>query len=154
MNENIDCHCGSGVLLEHCCQPIITGDVLASTAEALMRSRYTAYIQLNSDYLRKSWSCRTCPKDLDCQQNLVWQSLKIVKTQAGLEQDKKGIVEFVASYKVGGVLGELHEISRFVRENNCWVYLDGDTDPQSKKTISRNSPCPCGSGKKFKRCCG
>jgi SEC-C motif domain protein len=99
-----------------------------------MRSRYTAYSQGAADYLVKTLHPSKRRKDdkselLDSTATLQWIGLKILKTQRGGIRDKKGMVEFVATYRGKAFLavpGELHERSRFLKENNQWFYIDGD----------------------------
>ena len=127
-----------------------------------MRSRYVAYTRRDQDYLLRSWHSSTRPATLDDpgsrQRDFRWLALRIVSGRGGGESDVDGVVEFVASCVVDGTDSELHEVSRFVREEGVWYYLDGEIRPTRAKAtggkVGRNGPCPCGSGKKFKRCCG
>lgn len=144
------CPCGSGLDAEQCCSRYFAG-ADAPTCEALMRSRYTAYVAANHDYLRRTWHPQTCPESLGGTA-LKWLNLKIVNTDKGAAGDTTGEVTFVAAFFDGRKGRELHERSRFVRDDNGrWLYLDGDC---SLSEIGRNDPCPCGSGRKFKACCG
>ena len=126
-----------------------------------MRSRYVAHVYRNQDYLLRSWHPATRPGSLDGadtgQHDFRWISLRILDRQGGGESDAAGVVEFIAACAVDGTDSELHEVSRFVREEGVWYYLDGEIRPARAKDtggkVSRNAPCPCGSGKKFKRCC-
>lgn len=142
------CPCG-GPSFATCCGPFIAGETLPPTAEALMRSRYTAYTQRNEAYLRATWHPRTRPHDaiVDPDENLRWLGLEI-KSALRLRQRKAELpddpdsapasepnrdsVEFVARFKVGGRAQRLHETSRFLREPDPdlggrprWFYLDG-----------------------------
>ena len=134
------CPCG-GAALASCCGPYIAGTALPPTAEALMRSRYTAYTQRNEDYLRATWHPSTRPQDaiLDPDEDLRWLGLEI-KSALRLRQRKAELpehpdcdtVEFVARFKVAGRAHRLHELSRFLREPDPalggevrWFYLDG-----------------------------
>ena len=122
-----------------------------------MRSRYTAYAELNDDYLLKTWHVSTCPQNLDLEQDPVkWTGLKILNTEAGQAADDNGIVEFEACFKVNGKALKLQERSRFVKERNQWFYIDGEIRPDEevKSKTGRNASCLCGSGKKYKYCCG
>lgn len=155
------CPCGSGLELDACCGPYVGGAKPAPTAEALMRSRYTAFTLANVDYLKNTLS-KAEQVDFDMTEDDVaassWQSLDIRDTKAGLEGDEHGEVEFVARYKSEGTQHVHHERSTFCREDGCWVYESGVFNPKSAPVTSdkvgRNDPCPCGSGKKFKKCCG
>ncbi len=123
-----------------------------------MRSRYAAYVLENGEYLTRTWHPRTRPSDLGLDDGTTWHGLTVISTSAGGVDDGHGIVEFTARCRVNEIPGNLHEISEFVREGGRWYYLDGEPPKQkpvkSGKKIGRNEPCPCGSGKKYKRCCG
>lgn len=130
------CACGSGVGFADCCEPLLSGQTTAATAEALMRSRYTAYVLGHADYLLESWHPDRRPVSLDADSHQSWLGLKILRAEHGGEQDDQGLVEFVARFKIAGRGHRLHEISRFVRADNRWFYLDGErgaTD-SSRKT--------------------
>ena len=119
------CPCESGKPYKFCCQPYIEQTRETPTAEALMRSRYTAFVLLNEDYLRYSWHPDTCPKNIHLNKNTKWLGLKIKNTVAGEVNDDAGEVEFVARNKVNGKASRLYECSRFSRYKNRWVYLNG-----------------------------
>jgi SEC-C motif-containing protein len=147
------CDCGSGRDFAACCGPYLAGQA-APTAEALMRSRYTAYARRDEAYLLRTWHPKTRPSGLDLKKPAVrWLGLKIRSTEAGQPLDTRGVVEFVAEYQAGGPIERLEERSQFVREPGGWLYVSGAA-PAAKPDIGRNEPCPCGSGKKYKRCCG
>ena len=156
MLSNAPCPCGQLQPAVTCCQPYLQGQAQAPTAEALMRSRYTAYCQGNVDYLiathhpsqRKLNDRTTLAQSI---QQTHWDGLAILDTQQGQPTDRKGIVEFVAAYRTP-VPGQLHERSHFVKENGRWFYLKGEMLPPL--TPKRNQPCWCGSGNKFKHCHG
>ncbi|MEG1833594.1 MAG: YchJ family metal-binding protein [Burkholderiaceae bacterium] len=121
------CPCGSGHLYENCCGRFHGGPLhlQAPNAEALMRSRYTAFVLGLSDYLLATWHPSTQPAHLDLDEpGLRWLGLALRShTQ---QDDKHATVEFVARSKQGGRAHRLHETSRFVREGDRWLYLDGD----------------------------
>lgn len=125
-----------------------------------MRSRYTAYVVHETDYLLKSWHPLTRPSGIDPETVPEWCKLHIIRTDAGSEQDEQGMVEFRATALSGTKVITLHEISRFVKEDDRWFYVDGDVldnTPSAAAPLQktgRNAPCPCGSGKKYKKCCG
>lgn len=120
------CYCGSGKAATDCCQPYLDGTRPAPTAEALMRSRYVAYGRGLEPYLLATWHPSTRPASLDFDKEapLNWIGLSI-KRHEQLGEDKAN-VEFVARYKIGGRAHRLHETSRFIREDGCWFYVDGD----------------------------
>ena len=121
------CPCGSGVPYTQCCAPYQTGTATAPTAEALMRSRYTAFALGRSDYLLATWHPDTRPADLTPDTPpLRWLGLVIHAHHAGQATDTTGTVQFTARYKAGGRAGRLTETSRFVRLAGRWVYLEGD----------------------------
>ncbi|PSL16686.1 SEC-C motif-containing protein [Marinobacterium halophilum] len=132
-NQDLDtrCPCGSGKPFSFCCEPAITGRKPAATAEALMRSRYTAFALGAIDYLIKTTAPRKrTPQDAELlaeqTQITVWTGLEIVDTEAGSADNQNGIVEFKASFDSPEGSAILHERSRFEREQGEWVYTDGD----------------------------
>lgn len=119
------CPCGSGNAYSDCCGPLHAG-AAAATAEALMRSRYCAYVRGDADYLRASWHPDTRPATLalDPPGTVRWLGLN-VRGHHG--EGDAATVEFVARYRVGGGSAtRLHEISRFRRIDGRWYYLDGE----------------------------
>ncbi len=123
--KEADCPCGSGLALAECCAPCLDGTVLAPTAEALMRSRYTAYVLERFDYLRETWHPATRPADLAPVPGLRWLGLTIKRVAGGNVADTTGEVEFVARSKQGGRASRLHETSSFERYGGRWVYTRG-----------------------------
>ena len=119
------CPCQSGKSFEHCCQPSLEHTSDATTAEALMRSRYTAFALSDEDYLRYSWHPDTCPATIHLNKEVTWIGLKIIRTAAGNIDDNNGEVEFIARSKSNGKASRLHENSRFRRFQHRWVYIDG-----------------------------
>lgn len=157
MTADNPCPCNSGLSYSSCCEPIIGGNKYAVTAKALMRSRYTAYVVKDVDYLLKTWHISKRPAKMVSAEIPGWYSLRIVRTEAGDESDTHGVVEFKARTVYKNKIRTFHEVSRFVKENNQWLYVDGDileSPPVISHKVGRNAPCPCGSGKKFKKCCG
>lgn len=156
------CPCGSGQLFTACCGPVIDGSAPATTAEALMRSRYTAFTLKDIDHLEVTLAPEA-RGDYDRGQTeelasaAQWEGLTILRTEAGGAEDKVGIVEFTARYKTNGQDIVHHETATFRRgDNNIWLYVDGHLgpDPRRSAKVGRNDPCPCGSGKKYKKCHG
>jgi SEC-C motif-containing protein len=137
----------------------------APTAEALMRSRYTAFVLGDSEYLLSTWDPASRPSRLDLRRDRAqWLSLQILASEAGGEADVEGRVEFIARYRLDGKDQEQRENSRFRKDGDRWLYVDGQVGhgtsaariaPVVKSPApGRNDPCTCGSGQKFKRCCG
>ena len=102
-----------------CCRPYLDGSAAAPTAEALMRSRFTAYATGDIPYLLESWHESTRPAALDLEPGLHWIRLKILDSG----EDR---VEFIATCRINGKAHKMHERSRFVREDGRWYYLDGE----------------------------
>jgi len=123
-----DCPCGSGRPYDACCGFYLDAGVVADTAEALMRSRYSAYVLQREDYLLATWHPSTRPTALELAQApvLQWLGLEVRRVHAGGVPDREGVVEFVARYKVRGKAERLHETSRFVREGHGWLYVGAD----------------------------
>ena len=119
------CKCGRATPFELCCGPLLANTAPALTAEALMRSRYTAFVLGDVDYLQRTWHPDTRPESLTINPEQRWLGLKVKGTTAGTEQDHEGEVEFVARYKIAGRGHRLHERSRFQRLADDWVYVDG-----------------------------
>ncbi len=162
--ENDPCPCGSGQTLAQCCGPIISGQASAPTAEALMRSRYSAYVLGAMEHLKRSLDTRwhaSFDEDgsREWSQKAVWKGLTVLNVKDGGPDDEEGEVEFVAAFEMDGQDQQLRERSRFRKRGGEWRYLDGKVkstqDPiVSGPKVGRNDPCPCGSGKKHKKCCG
>lgn len=119
------CPCGSGTPYAACCGPLHAGEKNAATAEALMRSRYAAYVLKRDDYLRATWHVSTRPEDLDlAADDSKWLGLE-VRAHKQLDATHAS-VEFVARYRIAGRGHRLHELSRFVLDEGRWFYVDGD----------------------------
>jgi SEC-C motif-containing protein len=161
MSDEI-CPCGSGKNYALCCEPIIKKTTLAGSPEALMRSRYSAYAKKEVLWLRDSLEDKQ-RKDFDekgarqWSEHSEWINLDIIHSKID-EENNTGQVEFSAKYKQDGTVREHHEVSEFVRKNGEWQLTEGrmvKPEPVRKEqTAGRNDPCPCGSGKKYKKCCG
>ena len=152
------CPCNPQKTFEECCGPYLNSKALPPTAEALMRSRYSAYVRKDHEYLLRTWhtSSRPTAESLDMPEDFNWTGLEILHTEAGGPGDENGTVEFVANYQTPAITNRLHEKSSFVREDGQWYYVDGKTltdQPLRSEKLGRNQPCHCGSGKKYKKCC-
>ena len=119
------CPCGWGRAYGECCGPIHEGRAAAPTAEALMRSRYSAFAVGDEPYLLRSWHPSTRPALLELDPDQRWLRLEILATEGGSAFHSEGSVEFRAYYHEQGQEDVLHEHSRFVRDGGAWVYLDG-----------------------------
>lgn len=125
------CYCGSPLSYETCCQPIIEGKKPAVTAEELMRSRYSAYVVADINYLMNSHHPQTRPTKerksiLKWTKSVQWQKLEVLKTKAGLAADTEGWVEFKAYFIENGKVNTIHENSYFTRVGGKWSYLSGE----------------------------
>jgi len=158
------CPCGTGKSYAECCEPIIRGTSLAANPEALMRSRFTAYAKHEVNWLKDSLE-PTQRHDFDeksvsdWSKGSEWLALEIRRTQLGGPEDVTGYVEFIARFKNEGAVREHHEIGEFRKVDGKWFFYDGrGVKPAPFKhegpVVGRNDPCTCGSGKKFKKCCG
>lgn len=145
------CPCQSGKQYQYCCYPIHQGTA-AVTPEQLMRSRYSAFSLGLAAYLEFSLASefRTPNLKQELETNfaphMIWVGLKI---HSAIEQK----VHFSAYFIADSQLCELEEISDFEKQQGHWKYTSGELINHDPQTLSRNQPCPCGSGKKFKQCC-
>ncbi|MGE3921221.1 MAG: YchJ family protein [Gammaproteobacteria bacterium] len=158
-----NCPCGSNISYDDCCGSYIHGKKIPETPEALMRSRYTAYTEVNIAYI-ESTMCGKALASFDSNdakhwsENVKWLSLTILSTPPINQEDKVGSVEFIAQYRLNNQIQALHENSQFELIDGKWFYTDGIFTQEYIKDaktlkISRNDPCPCNSGKKYKKCC-
>jgi len=160
----IRCPCGSGNDYGTCCGRFIEGGTPAPTAEALMRSRYTAYTLARIGYITATHDPRTRDhhdeeRARQWAEESKWLGLEIVSTEAGGPDDDEGKVEFIAHYNNDDGEQQHRERSAFTKRGGVWYFTVGKVlGPQSVRLASpkvgRNDPCPCGSGKKYKKCCG
>jgi SEC-C motif-containing protein len=120
------CPCGGNNDYAQCCEPLHKG-APAADAEALMRSRYSAFALNLLEYIERTWHSSTRPPHVDAENDRSekprWVGLRIKRYEI-IDADR-AIVEFTARYKLAGRVSALHEIGRFVRENGQWFYLDG-----------------------------
>ncbi|WP_369239045.1 YchJ family protein [Streptomyces sp. R21] len=116
------CPCGLPAAYDACCGRFLSGAAAAPTPEALMRSRYSAFVQRDEAYLLRTWHPKTRPPRVEFDPGMRWTGLEIVDTSAGSAFHTTGTVAFRASYRGGS----LHERSRFERVDGAWVYVDGE----------------------------
>ena len=149
----MNCPCQSGESYDLCCARFISHQAVAENAQQLMRSRYTAYVLNDLDYLQQSWHPDYCPEGFKLDETIKWLKLDILGC---LTEGDKAEVEFEALFLVDGKVEAMREKSQFVVDQGRWLYTTGDmVEPDSKSwKPGRNETCPCGSGIKFKRCCG
>lgn len=159
-----NCPCCSDKDYADCCGPYLEGQSIPPTPEALMRSRYTAYTKADMDYVQKTMKGKVLRafNAKDAKQwalTAKWQGLEIIDAPSVPSNQTKGFVTFVARYLDGNEPQALYEHSEFHKEGERWFYVQEHAyepdkpKPISSSKIGRNEPCPCGSGKKFKKCC-
>jgi SEC-C motif-containing protein len=129
-----------------------------------MRARYSAFGAGKAEFLHQSLHPdHRHDHDIEATRRWVegaqWLGLQIVEVHGGTQSDDEGSVEFIATYKEQGIVRPHHEVSRFLKQNGEWYFVDGKlvtpkTEKRSQPKVGRNDPCPCGSGKKYKKCCG
>lgn len=144
----MQCYCSSKKEFSECCKPFLDGNLKPNTPEELMRSRYSAYVIGNVDYIINTTAEENrYPDDAllieEFSRAVSWLKLEVL-------QSKESMVEFKAYYRDSEGIKVQHEKSSFVYEDNMWLYKDGK---HFSSKIERNEPCPCGSGKKYKKCC-
>lgn len=163
MSENTNlCPCCSGKNYDECCKPVISGERKAASPEELMRARYSAYAKGEIDFIINSTHKEKRGENdrgeiENWSRKSEWMGLKIVRTED--DGPENGKVEFIATYADRGVKLEHHELAEFRKVNDDWFFYDGELVAQhpfvrTEPKIGRNDPCPCGSGKKYKKCCG
>jgi len=138
------CYCGSEKTFDKCCEPLLLEKQRPSSAEALMRSRYSAYVTKNAKYLNATSTTKIPEVVFTALDTLQWLQLKLEKTS-------ETEVTFCAYYKENGVIEVMKEHSFFVEDEGRLKYDSGEI---LDINIQRNESCPCGSGKKYKKCCG
>jgi len=164
MNQSTACPCNSGLSYSDCCEPLIKGAIKAPGPEALMRARYSAFAQQEMPYLLETLHPEQ-RSDYDeagaarWARESDWTGLEILKTTGDPATENTGTVEFRASYRRNNEKLEHHEQAEFRKTNDTWYFYDGKMVAPAQfqretPKVGRNDPCPCGSGKKFKKCCG
>lgn len=162
ITQSDHCPCGSTKTYSKCCAVYIDGKKSPPSPEMLMRSRYTAYTQANIDYIAQTMKGAAAKDFFSAEtkrwaEHVKWLGLTILHISP-IENNDHGFVEFKIDYLFNGKRQGLHEISEFRYEEGKWFYIDGeagDTNSviQKPERIGRNEVCPCGSGKKYKKCC-
>lgn len=157
------CLCGSGRELEACCGPVLANPAAARTPEELMRARFTAHCQRNYSFLVESThpDHRDGVSEEEISQwagQIVWTELVVHSATPGATDDQ-GHVAFTARFTLKDTPQELKEDASFARMDGRWFYVDGHVHAQEpyrreEPRVGRNESCPCGSGKKYKKCCG
>ena len=154
------CPCGSNLDYSDCCGPIVEGKTIAPTAEALMRSRYSAFVNRNLDHIERTHAPEI-KEDFNraeaerMAEECEWRGLEVKYAK---ENGDTAQVEFTIRFRREKQDLIQTELASFRRENGEWLYVDGEINPKGPQRmvskVGRNDPCPCGSGKKAKKCCG
>ncbi len=162
IDNNQPCPCGSGASFADCCERVIKGERAPETAEELMRARYSAFATGAIAFIVASTHSSTrrevdIPYTTEWSQNSTWQGLQILDTKD--VDDNKTLVSFEAKFTQKGEAQTHREKSVFEREEGEWRFVTGDelknpTVRYETPRPGRNEPCPCGSSKKYKKCCG
>lgn len=162
LDNKASCPCCSGQTYQQCCGQFLSTKAFPRTPLALMRSRYTAHVINDIDYIIQTMKGKAAKlfdrhaTEQEWFQNRKWLKLEIVEAPVVKSKDNQGIVEFKAYFELEGSEHMMHERSKFSKLNDRWYYVSGkhkqDTPHQQVK-INRNDLCPCGSGKKYKHCC-
>jgi SEC-C motif domain protein len=161
-DANLSCPCGSGASFADCCEQFINGERESKTAEELMRARYAAFATGAIDFIVASTQSRT-RREIDIpyirkwSETSTWRGLQIIDTK--LVDDNKAYVSFEAQFTQAGKDQSHKEKGLFEREYGQWRFVTGQdlknpTVRYETPRTGRNEPCPCGSGKKYKKCCG
>lgn len=146
--------------LDSCCGPLLSGERQAASAVALMRARYTAYATGEVDFVLRTQEAGEVDREATetWSRESEWLGLDVVGSEGGAEDDDEGTVEFIARYRHKGEEHAHHEEASFRRVGGTWQLVDGklcnSTFRRTTPKIGPNQPCPCGSGKKYKKCCG
>ncbi|MGL4830445.1 MAG: YchJ family protein [Vibrio sp.] len=150
----MSCYCGNSHPYSQCCEPIHNNPCNAEVPEQLMRARFSAHVLKNVEFVIETYhpSCHANHEREAISESVHshWLRLEVISTRMG-ETNDEGFVHFKAFLEQNDGEYCLEERSRFVREEGSWYYIDGEFSPVKQK---RNEPCACGSGKKFKKCCG
>lgn len=164
------CPCGSQSDYTACCEPVHQQHAHAQQPEQLMRARYSAHVLGLVDFVIETYhpSCHAEDQREGIQQSVhsEWKKLDVIGSEDGSDKDE-GYVTFSAHFVDQGAEYCMTERSRFLRQDGLWYYIDGEfpsqeetnSDPRLNHSVKelkvgRNDPCICGSGKKFKKCCG
>lgn len=156
------CPCGSSKEYTDCCEPVINAVKTAATAEELMRARYSAHEKVAIDFLyssthpdhRTNYDHKGTRSWAEKSQ---WLGLEIIATSSGKADHDRGEVEFIARFRDKEAIRSHHERAQFVKVDGKWLFTEGEmvkSAPLTVTKVGRNDPCNCGSGKKFKKCCG
>ena len=150
------CYCDINTPFENCCGQYLDGSKTPPTPVALMRARYSAFVTNNIDFIDQTMR-GSAREDFDRDENLnfchvaQWVGLEVFNFD---EKDNKGSVTFSAKYQINQDKYEIKEKSLFEKIDGQWFYVAGENIKEQTPKLGRNDPCYCGSGRKFKKCCG
>ena len=123
------CYCSSDSDYEECCGVLHKGD-LAQSPESLMRSRYCAYVLGDYAYIQNTMTGQPL-RDFNIEHareqgsHMEWTLLEVLSASGEEKGDTSGYVEFVAHYLCDEQPGKLHEISKFEKQAEAWMYVSG-----------------------------
>ncbi|MDL2266831.1 YchJ family protein [Desulfovibrio sp. OttesenSCG-928-G15] len=158
-----ECYCGSGKAFDACCEPILKGKEKARTPEELMRARFSAHCLRDYPFLVESThpDHREGVSEEEISRwatHINWTELEVHSSTPGMTENE-GNVSFSAHFTIKDTEQVLREDAFFNKVDGTWLYVDGHVygeEPYRRESpkVGRNEPCPCGSGKKYKKCCG
>jgi SEC-C motif-containing protein len=158
------CPCGSQKSYDSCCGTLIKGKAQAATPEALLRSRYSAFVKGEIDYILATHDSET--RDQVKKEEIEswskesqWLGLEVLQIHPESQDGNEAVIDFTARYETGEKTFDHTERSTFRKKNGRWFFHDAQElhiGPYRRvePKVGRNDPCPCGSGKKFKKCHG
>lgn len=154
------CVCGSGLEDGDCCALVLAGEKAPANAEALLRARYVAFCRGDMDFLAATLAPEMMGEfERDAVENSARKvEPQFVEVRRVNDQGDVAEIEYVAYFRLGGQPYAHHELGRFRCDDGRWLYVDGQVNPKGAprqvEKVGRNDPCPCGSGQKYKKCCG
>ncbi|MFC3032361.1 YchJ family protein [Pseudoalteromonas fenneropenaei] len=145
------CYCGNDLSYANCCEPFHLYHQTPAQALQLMRSRYSAYVLKNAAYILDTYGIEEQKEHTEADILAFANAVEFIRLQI-VTADQPDVVEFKAFYLAENKLGVVHERSTFALEGTRWKYITGELFAHPEQKVSRNDPCPCLSGKKFKQC--
>lgn len=147
------CYCCSGKAFAECCQPYLSGQAQPDNCERLMRSRYSAFCVADSQYLLATLAAEQRASESAAALEAFAKAVHFCKLEVkhATSEPKQGQVSFIASFIQHNKLEFIAEVSDFIFQDR-WYYTSGRLTALPAIKLGANDPCPCGSGKKFKRC--
>lgn len=156
------CPCGGNAPYEACCGPLHDGARAAEDPVELLRSRYAAFVKQKVDYVLETTDpeqrARVDREETErWAREAEWLGLEVREARGGGEGEDEAWIDFCARYRQEDVTIDHVERAHFVRRDGRWWFdplRSGPPPLERARPVGRNDPCPCGSGRKFKKCCG